>query len=204
MSKFRERSTNNKKIEKNLSLIMADNECKKIADTIRSTATSLFKLNIENNVLNLIAEYSRGTILNCSNTWCSNEVLILSEHTCDGDPNRPKPKPRTSRILQADGSYKEYVYHPSGDRAYKIPDRSFNDIKFKIKYYYDKEQQIAYCYECRKVMLLCCKDCPMLCDELVFATQDKNIKNNTYILCACPGKVKMCLKHHWCKRCNLS
>eukprot|EP01084_Bolivina_argentea_P084894 153484_1 len=132
---------------------MADNYCKTIADTIRSTAISVFKLEIQKNVLHLIAEYSRGTILNCSNSWCSNEVLILSEHICDGDPNRSKPKPRTSRILQADGSYKEYVYYPNGDdRAHKIPDRSFNDIKFEIKYYYDKEQKIAYCYDCRKVM----------------------------------------------------
>eukprot|EP01084_Bolivina_argentea_P131052 231355_1 len=187
-------------------------------ETIRETlySLSIFGLDIEQEILDLIAECASGKLLNCRNNWCENEVLILNEHTCDGIPNRKKPKPTYSKVKYGGiGGKTEIITHPPPpDRKNKISDRSYNDLKFNIKYYYDSETHIAYCYECRKIMKLCGEPLTIStttgrrrgrgrswCDGLIFDNQA-----STYIVCGCIEQKRMCKEHFHsdCKRCNRS
>eukprot|EP01084_Bolivina_argentea_P251268 421365_1 len=173
---------------------------------------SLFGFEIKNDIASIIAEFATGAIFECNNNWCNNEILFLNQHKRDQNPDdREKQKPSRMRIRQPDGTSEIVEHPPHPEPQHKIPDRSYTDNILNIKYYYDNQQNIAFCDNCYKHIKLCGKSSAnananlwpgIICDGIIFDTDVNN--NNSFVLCACQNQKRMCKKHSVCSRCNRS
>ena len=162
-------------------------------DSILSALIDLFSSEIESDILSEIAHYSVGKIFECNTSFCNNDIFVSPKHDIIGDGNKSKEDKHMGR--RGGGEYLQKHY---------IPNRTYDDIEFGIKYYYDDQQLISYCYECLKYIKLCGVE--RGCKNVIYDNDDKS-DANTFMLCSCSRGLKLCVSWHGdekCKRCNLA
>ena len=171
------------------------NDYKSLLEKLISTLSTALP-DIERDILIEIAGYAMGKIIVCNNDWCNNEVFISNQHKCDGIPNRPLP---AKKSMMVNGEI--FEYYPTPNKRDAIPDKTYNDTDFDLKYWYDPDKDIAYCYQCRSIMRLC--GGKIICTGYIFDIDTDKIKTDkAFQLCACTRKSRMCFIHSKCKQCG--